>query len=79
MPPKKKPGAEPPAQKVAKERQTAPVQIDRKLVEMLNVIAAHRGESANTLITPLIRQWIVTQYELVARAIDQRVQEIRDE
>lgn len=79
MPPKKKPDAGAPAKNPPKERATAPVQLSRELVEMLNVIAAHRGTSANALLTPLVRQWIVTNYGIVAREMQKRAEEIRAE
>ena len=59
-------------------RKTAPVQIDKELARMLGTIAAHEGTTQAALLTPLIRQWIITNYERVRQEMGAKLKEIRD-
>ena len=59
-------------------RKTAPVQVPKELARMLGQIAAHDEVSQGELLDPLIRQWIVTQYERVMREMGQELKDLRD-
>ena len=59
-------------------RKTAPVQIDKDLARMLGTIAAHEGTTQAALLTPLIRQWIMTNYERVQKEMGAKLKELRD-
>lgn len=60
-------------------RKTAPVQVEKELARMAATIAAHRGVTMAEIITPLIRQWLVTNYDLVQKEMAARVKELREE
>lgn len=79
MPPpsdKKKAGSTP-AEKP--KRTTKPIQVDADLAEMAVVIAAHDGKNISEIVSPLIRQWIVTNYERVNREIAARIQKMKED
>jgi hypothetical protein len=59
-------------------RKTAPVQIERGLADMLATIATHERTTQAALLTPLIRQWIITNYARVQQEMGQRLKEARD-
>ena len=59
-------------------RKTAPIQVEKELARMAAVIAAHRGVTMAEVISPLIRQWLVTNYDMVQKEMAVRVKEIRE-
>jgi hypothetical protein len=76
--PRPKPESGEPAKKKP-ERKTAPVQIDAELARMAAVIAAHDKKNIADIINPLIRQWLLTNYERVQKEIQQRIATMRAE
>lgn len=46
-------------------RKTAPIQVEKELAVMVVQIAAHDGKTIAETISPLIRQWVLTNYERV--------------
>lgn len=46
-------------------RKTAPVQIDRELAKMITAIAQHDDENVSDLLSPVIRQWAITNYRRI--------------
>ena len=70
-----------PSRKVADRggRKSAPVQIDRELARMAAVIAANDGVTLSDLLTPVVRQFIMTNYERVQKEIQSRIQRMRSE
>ncbi len=59
-------------------RKTAPVQIDKELARMLGTIAAHDGKTQAELLTPLIRQWIITNYDRAQKEMGTKLKEMRE-
>jgi hypothetical protein len=59
-------------------RKTAPVQIDKDLAQMLATIATHEQTTQASLLTPLIRQWIITNYERVQKEMGAKLKEMKD-
>lgn len=78
MPKPKPESGEPPAKKKP-ERKTAPVQIDAELARMAAVIAAHDKKNIADIISPLVRQWLLTNYERVQKEIQQRIATMKAE
>lgn len=68
---KQKPPAEPVGEK--KKRPTMPIQVETEIQEMLATIAAHDNKSVSELASPLLRQWVITNYSRVQREIAARL------
>lgn len=62
-----------------KGRKTAPVQVDKDLARMAATIAAHDGRTIADILSPLIKQWIMTNYERVQKEMQDRLKTMRDE
>lgn len=60
-------------------RKSAPVQIEKELARMAAVIAAHDEVTMSDLLTPVLRQFILTNYERVRREIQARLDRMRKE
>lgn len=60
-------------------RKSAPVQIEKELARMAAVIAAHDGITMSDLLTPVVRQFIITNYERVLREGQAKADRIRQE
>ena len=75
MPPPKKEnsGPKPEEKKPPKKRNTAPVQVDADIAEMLVVIAAHDKKNVSEIASPLLRQWVEANYERVNREMAARI------
>ncbi len=71
---KEKPAVEPVGEK--KKRPTMPIQVETEIQEMLATIAAHDNKSVSELASPLLRQWVITNYARVQREIAARLREI---
>lgn len=60
-------------------RKSAPVQIERELARMAVVIAAHDEVTISDLLTPIVRQFIVTNYQRVQKEIQVRIERLKKE
>lgn len=60
-------------------RKSAPVQIEKELARMAAVIAAHDEKTLSDLLTPVVRQFIISNYERVQKEIQVRVQKFQNE
>lgn len=58
-------------------RKTAPIQVERQLAEMIVQIAAHDGKTITDTISPLIKQWVLTNYERVLQEGKARLDQAR--
>lgn len=76
-PKKEKPGNQPGEKKPT--RSTAPIQIDAELARMAAVIASHDKTSISEIISPLVRQWLLTNYERVDQEMQSRIQVMKEE
>ncbi len=80
---KEKPKAEVPANesgpKKKNGRKSAPVQIENELAHMANVIAANDRITLSDLLSPVLRQFLETNFERVNREIEERIRRRREE
>lgn len=60
-------------------RKSAPVQIDKELAKMAATIAAHDGITLSELLSPVLRQFLLTNYERVQREAAERIKRMRAE
>ncbi len=60
-------------------RKSAPIQIEKELARMAAVIAAHDDVTISDLLTPVVRQFIMTNYERVKREIQARIDRMKAE
>lgn len=60
-------------------RTTAPIQIEMELARMAAVIASHDGITVSKLMSPVVRQFLLTNYERVQREIQARISQMRAE
>lgn len=70
----------PQAKKDSREgRKSAPVQIEKELAKMAAVIAAHDGVTLSDLLSPVLKQFLMTNYERVQREAADRIKRLRAE
>lgn len=60
-------------------RKSAPVQIEKDLARMAALIAAHDEITLSDLLSPVLRQFIRTNYERVQKEIQERVRLMKEE
>ncbi len=62
-----------------KKTGTVAVRLNAELAQMANIICTHRNISISELLDPLIRPFLVAQFEVVAKELSQKVAEQRKE
>lgn len=62
-----------------RKRNTAPVQVEAELAHMAAVIAAHDQKNIAEMLSPLIRQWLITNYDRVQQEIKARSDRMKAE
>lgn len=71
----KKDGTDTPERK----RNTAPVQIEKELARMAATIASHDGVTQSELLSPVVRQFLIMNYERVKRQIQENLNRMNAE
>lgn len=60
-------------------RKSAPIHIEKELARMAAVIAANDEITISELLTPVVRQFIVTNYQRVQKEIQARIDRLKSE